>query len=385
VRINFQSNAPWNNSGYGKATALFVPRIASLGHEITISSPYSFGGNILEWQGFPVLPMARDSAGNDTIIPSHEYFSADWTIVLADPFNLQKAAPQLDQIPVALWFPVDCSPLGIGDVMVLRESQAIPIAMSRFGGRTLQDEGADPFYVPLAADTALYCPGDSHPYRDTVPGITDETFVIGICAMNRDPLRKGFMEQLLAFSRFHARHPDSLLSLHSSPAGNPGVNLQSMAANLGISDAVSFPDSYSYDLGLISEEHMAAWYRGLDVLSFCSYAEGFGLPLIEAQACGIPVITTNGSSMSELCGGGWLVSGTPFWATGHCAWWTRPDATDIEQAYESAYQAREDGTLPKKQAREFALQYDADRVLDVYWKPVLAQFEEHLDDKLVAA
>src|SRR5208282_5292470 len=181
------------------------------------------------------------------------------------------------------------------------------------------------------------------------------------------------------------RHPDSLLSLHSSPAGNPGVNLQSMAANLRISDAVSFPDSYSYDLGLISEEHMAAWYRGLDVLSFCSYAEGFGLPLIEAQACGIPVITTNGSSMSELCGGGWLVSGTPFWATGHCAWWTRPDATDIEQAYESAYQAREDGTLPKKQAREFALQYDADRVLDVYWKPVLAQFEEHLDDKLVAA
>ena len=71
-----------------------------------------------------------------------------------------------------------------------------------------------------------------------------------------------------------------------------------------------------------------------------------GCPLIEAQACGIPVITTDASAMSELCGAGWLVSGTPFWTDGHQAWWVRPDVSDIEQAYEFAWQAREDGMMP---------------------------------------
>ena len=207
MKINWMSNAPWLNSGYGKITALFVPRIASLGHEITISSPYSHSGNVLEWQGHPVLPCARDASGNDTIIPSHEYFSADWTVVLADPFSLLKAAGHLSQIPLAFWFPVDCCPVGDGDIAVLRESRGVPIAMSRFGERMLADEGAEPLYAPLAVDTELYCPGDPYGYRDAVPAISDDTFVIGLVAMNRDPVRKGFAEQLMAFAKFHSRHP----------------------------------------------------------------------------------------------------------------------------------------------------------------------------------
>ena len=155
-----------------------------------------------------------------------------------------------------------------------------------------------------------------------------------------------------------------------------------MATRLGITDAVAYPDGYSYDLGLITEQQMVNWYSGIDVLTACSYGEGFGLPLIEAQACGVPVITTDGSTMSELCGAGLLVSGTPFWSDGHAAWWKRPDVDDIVQAYESAYTAWQDNTLPKQQAREFALQYDADRVLEQYWVPVLADLEERLEQPL---
>ena len=378
MRINWQSNAPWNHSGYGKETALFVPRIAALGHEMTISAPYSFAGGVLEWQGFTVLGCARDSGGNDTIVPSHEYFSADLTVLLADPFSLGKSADKLSQIPLALWFPVDCTPLAHGDAAVLRESQAIPVAMSRFAERSLLDEGAEPLYVPLAVDTGLYCPGDPYAFRDTVPGIDEDTFVIGICAMNRDMNRKGYQEQLLAFSRFHYRHPDSFLAICSTPQANPGLSLGKMTERLGIRDAVTFPDTYSYDLGLLTEEQMVSWYNGLDVLSACSYGEGFGLPIVEAQACGVPVITTDASSMSELCGAGMLVSGTPFWTDGHAAWWKRPDIDDIDQAYETMYQAWLQGMLPKKQARDFAMLYDADKVLEQYWEPCLEQLQDRL-------
>ena len=82
--------------------------------------------------------------------------------------------------------------------------------------------------------------------------------------------------------------------------------------------------------------------------------------------------------MSELCGAGWLVSGTPFWTDGHQSWWKRPDVTDIDQAYDAAFHARSQGALPKKPAHDFAQQFDADAVLENYWKPVLAQLESHL-------
>lgn len=321
----------------------------------------------------------RDPAGNDVIIQNYEFHQADLMITLCDVFGLLKSAKALAQVNVAHWFPVDCAPLGEADVTVLREGQGIPIAMSQHGQKVIRAEGADPLFVPHGVDTAVFSPGDRQPYRDTVPEISgDDTFVVGICAMNRDPHRKGLAEQMQAFSQFHARHPDSVLSLHTVPVANPGLNLMGMAARMGITHALAFPDQYLYDTGAISREQLATWYRGLDILSLCSYAEGFGLPLIEAQACGIPVVTTSGSSMRELCGTGWLVSGTPFWSNGNGAWWVRPDVSDIEQAYEAAWQARENGEMPAKQARDFGLLFDADRIFTQFWKPCMAELEERI-------
>jgi glycosyltransferase involved in cell wall biosynthesis len=379
MKILWHSNAPFNTSAYGQQTALFVPRINTSGHEVAaIAAPYTFGGAVLEWESIPLLPSVRDVAGTDVIAANYDYFKADLMISLCDPFRLLAAAGDLAQINWAPWFPVDCEPLSSPDVTVLREGQGIPIAMSRFGERVLRDEGAEPMFCPHAVDTQVFCPGDPEPYRETVPGIGPDTFVIGICAMNRGR-RKGFDQQLLAFSRFHARHPDSFLALHTAPVGpSPSVNLPGLAAQLGISGAVAFPEAYLYDTGQITAGMMAAWYRGLDVLSLCSYGEGFGVPLIEAQACGTPVICTDGSAMSELCGAGWVVSSTPDWEDGHCAWWRRPDAEDIEQAYEAAWQAREDGMLPKKAARDFGELFDIDRVFQQYMVPVLKELENRI-------
>lgn len=378
MRLVWQSNSPTTHSGYGKQTALFVPRINALSeHEVVaIVSPYNFGGCPISWNDIPILGIARDGTGCDTILRNHEYFKADLTVVLADPFGLLKVAGDLKQIPLAMWFPVDCDPAGKGDITVLRESAAIPIAMSHFGKRTLENEGAEPLFAPHAVDVDIYKPGDPSVYRDTLPGVTSSTFVIGVNAMNRDMNRKGFYEQFEAFARFHASHPDSFLAVHSTPAAVPGLSLEGMAARLGISTAIGFPDSYSYDLNLVTEEQMATWYNGLDILSFCSFGEGFGLPLIEAQACGIPVVTTDASAMSELCGAGFLVSGTPFWTDGHQSFWKRPDVSDIVQAYEGMYASWERGCLPKQQAFDFAQQFAVDKVFEDYWVPVLGQLEE---------
>jgi len=55
-------------------------------------------------------------------------------------------------------------------------------------------------------------------------------------------------------------------------------------------------------LDYISREHLPALYRGADALLFPSWLEGFGLPIIEAMACGTPVVTSGRSAMPEVAG-----------------------------------------------------------------------------------
>lgn len=54
--------------------------------------------------------------------------------------------------------------------------------------------------------------------------------------------------------------------------------------------------------GMVAEEALPAFYNGADLFVFPSLYEGFGLPVLEAMACGTPVITSNTSSLPEVAG-----------------------------------------------------------------------------------
>jgi glycosyltransferase involved in cell wall biosynthesis len=66
-------------------------------------------------------------------------------------------------------------------------------------------------------------------------------------------------------------------------------------ASLGIHESVHWP-------GYIEEDDKPAVLRGASVFAFVSRHEGFGLPPLEAMACGIPVVTSNCSSLPEVVG-----------------------------------------------------------------------------------
>src|SRR5439155_8213949 len=100
--------------------------------------------------------------------------------------------------------------------------------------------------------------------------------------------------------------------------------------------SIRITDTYPQVSGMFDESLMADWYGVLDVLSACSYAEAFGVPLIEAQACGTPVITTAGSAMKEIRGHGWLATADEYWNHVHGAWWDRPRVDSIVRQYEKA-------------------------------------------------
>lgn len=71
--------------------------------------------------------------------------------------------------------------------------------------------------------------------------------------------------------------------------------IYALPQKLGIEKQVKF-------LGFVPDEKLPALYSGAKALLFPSLFEGFGLPVLEAMACGCPVITSNTSSLPEVAG-----------------------------------------------------------------------------------
>jgi hypothetical protein len=204
-----------------------------------------------------------------------------------------------------------------------------------------------------------------------------DKFVIGMNAANQDPVRKGFGEQLAAFRLFADRHPEARMLIHARKVSRTGSNLERMVDVLKLQGLVEFSDQYITVTGLMPQKDLARWYGVLDLFSSCSYGEGFGIPIMEAQACGTPAVVTDGSAMTELAGPGWAAEGEWYWNSGHSAWWTRPSIVNILAAYEQAFAERgtAEAAARRAEARAFALQYDVDRVMERYWQPILDELE----------
>lgn len=366
----FHSNSPWSATGYGQQCAIFVPRLASLGHEVFISAFWGLQGASTNWNGHLVLPGGQDPYGSDIIASHAKYVRADLVITLMDVWPLDPGQVRGIReglgIPVAHWMPVDCDPLGAMDEKHLRQTGAIPVAMSRYGQSRLAAAGLDPLYVPHGIETRTFTPDNRDAARKTF-GV-DGRFAIGLNAANKDAVRKGFPEQMAAFAAFRRNHPEALLMIHSAVVAPGALDLRAIAAKTGIEDAVRFADQYAYLTGMLTPQAMATWMSAADLGTNCSYGEGFGLASIEFQSCGTPVAVTDSTAMSELAGPGWKVAGEPFWNSAHAAWWVKPYMAGIVQAYEEAY---EQAASKRQAAREFAVQYDADTVLRDYWKPAL--------------
>ncbi len=386
----FHSNAPWTQTGYGQQCGIFTPRLAKHYH-LAISSFWGLDGGPIGFGGIPVLPCTEGHYGNDSL-PLHA--DALWgdrrngtVLTLMDVWVLDPGV--IRQMNVCSWVPVDHQPAPPMVRTYFQESGAIPIAMSRFGQEQLAD--FDPLYVPHGIETKVYCPKDRAEAREQT-GMPKDAFVVGMVAANKgNPSRKCFAEAFQAFAELHKKHSDAALYVHSELTGKyDGVNLRNLMDATGVPrSAVYFADQYRVQLNPWNSGQMASIYSMMDVLLAASAGEGFGIPVLEANACGVPAIVTDFSAQPEVNGAGWSVGYSDVY-TPQMSWQAKPNVGEMVEALEAAY------SLPTsvragmgKQAREHALDYDADKVIEDHFLPALEAVQERVDElapqQLVAA
>jgi glycosyltransferase involved in cell wall biosynthesis len=101
---------------------------------------------------------------------------------------------------------------------------------------------------------------------------------------------------LIAFGIYRTTHPQSDLKLVLTGAPSPRRDeLMEAARRMGLSDRVIFP-------GYLADADFAALLRGALAMIFPSLFEGFGMPVLEAMAAGVPVLCGNLTSLPEIAG-----------------------------------------------------------------------------------
>lgn len=367
-------------SGYGKQTALFVPRLRDQGHDMAMAANFGVAGVTTYWNGMPVFAAQQDW-GNPSISTFARHFSVDWVIALCDAWVMRPDKWD-DEVKMAIWAPVDEWPPPPAVLETLKHDKVQPIAMSRFGEHWLRKAGLDPLYVPHGVDTNVFYPYEESQRRETreILEMPKDAFVVGMVGANRGwsqhAPRKSFPQAFDAFAEFARRHDDVYLYCHTvAQPAPPGIDLVLLARGVGIpEDRLAFPPDVAWHLHVMDDAFVAGIMNACDVLLNPSMSEGFGIPIIEAQACGTPVIASDHSSMPELTASGWLVSGDKWWDGAQMAFALMPSVDSILERLEEAYESRGD-PAQRDAAIELAQTYDADRVAELYWKPALEELD----------
>lgn len=392
LRIGWSSNAPWGYSGYATQSNLIVPRLAEAGFPIgfnafaglmcgyinTNNSEFELKGR---WEGIPIYPANGHAYGSDGLwLNLQNHFKADIIIPFQDIFTLhtddiQKVGRMVPYVPI------DRDPVPPPVLQYLNFAWRI-ISYSQWGHDQLLKSGYASEMIPHGVDLEQYKPEDKANAKLSLQ-IEPDTFVFGMVAANKEwPPRKGFQQALDAFARFVALHPNTILWFHVDVMRPGGFNIPQYAQYLGIADKIRFISARDMEFFQVGD--MNHLYNAFDCLLMPSYSEGFGIPAIEAQAAGVPVIVNGFSALTETVEHektGYVCKPGIKRFDPQGAYHQEVDLEDLYDAMEKVYAV--DRVKMGKEARKFVShKYDINKIVKNNWIPYLAKLENDIYGKL---
>lgn len=389
MRALFWTDPPMGTSAYAKQYRLLARAMQADDHVVACAASTGLQGGALQTEYGLVYPLAYTGDGMDVLDLHARHFQADMLITLKDLLHVEPA-----RFPGQRWVaytPLEFEPLPSAHADVLRQAWSIA-GFSRWICRVLADAGFAATYLPLLVDTDVYQPGDRVAAREQL-GWPQDLFVLAIVAANASIIdRKAFTEQLAAFAQLRRQHADARLYLHTCAGGNAGgLDLDELCRYLGLTvgsfaagDDIEFANQYRYATGRYDDRAMARVYQAANAVSLASKSEGLGMSLVEAQACGTPVITGDWTGMSEALYHAFSyqidASDTQLGWLPMAARWFVPRVEAIAEMYHYAY----DGPTirPALQAEAHAwvrARWGMAEAYLAHWRPYLTSLSERVE------
>jgi glycosyltransferase involved in cell wall biosynthesis len=328
----------------------------------------------LVWNGIKLFPDSGHSTqyGMDMVKTHADRWKADVVISWLDAFSIPvELAKSLNW---CAWAPVDSEPVMARNVPPLKACRWT-MAPTRWSARMMQEAGLDPMYMPCAYDSESFFIKDGlipskREFGELIGRDLEDKFLVNVVSANAGG-RKNYQAIFAAWKKFHAERPDSLLYLHTDITGyfSGGNDLVEMAKTYGVNDdSVFYVSQWEYSTGQLGEDYLNLVYNASDVHLNCCYGEGFGLPIMEAQAAGCPTIVPAFAAANEVGLHRKIVKGSLYA--------TVPGAmqffVDVDTVVEQLHEAYDDRFIVDRvHISKSTKPWEVKNVVREYWRPAL--------------
>jgi len=274
------------------------------------------------------------------------------------------------------YMPIDSAPIPKSWVKTIEEMD-FPVTYSKFGEDVIKRQVPytrnDVRMIYHGVDTKTFYPSDRTEIRGKNKIALDK-FILLYVGVNS--VRKQIPRLLEAFDIFAKEKEDVLLWLHTSlshNAGKEGWFLRDVINQYNIINKIILSKQASPVAG-VSEETMRMTYNVADVFVSATQCEGFGLPFLEAAACGVPSIGVNYSAIPELIKDRGAVVPASDWILHTPYGMRRPliDIRELSKKMSFMYHNKNHREQMGNNALEFALTMD--------WEKILPSFKKLIED-----
>ncbi|MBD3175494.1 MAG: glycosyltransferase [Armatimonadia bacterium] len=382
------SDYPTLNTGFAKATRTILSGLAE--RECMEVHCAGWGGGHAESPGFAIPTYPLSGPGDLTgIAHIADVLRPSATVVMADHWHaaqIPRAHPE-DDAAVVVYCPVDASPIGPRWSGGLARADAL-VSTSQFGADQLSHTvpGMTARAIRLGVSADVFHPlGNAGQLRRASCFGPDgaalaDRFVVGCVARNQP--RKGLTTLIEAFAGLARRHEDAFLYLHTAPM-DVGWDIPELLQRWDVADRAALPSGVSAIEGC-SDAELNRLYNLMDVFVLPTAGEGFGLPILEAMAAGVPVVATDCAAVPELVTGrGELIRtlGTHI-PPGASADYAIPDPDHLEEILEALYHDADLRARHSAAGRQLAEELTWDACAD-QWADLLGEVTAPQRDPLV--
>lgn len=310
LKIMALSDSALTTTGFSTQTHKLMNGLVKKGWEVHYLA-HNYVGQRLPPHGFKMMDgetneyymygHGRENYCKDLLQPYIQELKPDVFFVLLDTFMLYPWYAQMDFAPAKTtwWFPSDGgSGLPKGCEQIIARVN-YPVAMAKFGQKQVKDyHGLNVDHIPHAIDEKLFSRmSDEERKVAKQKWLFQDKFVIG--SVYRNQPRKMAERQFKAFSDFAKGKDDVVFFAHTDPFDVAATfDSGSMMRRLGIENKVIFSGLKFYDS--FTYEKLREVYNVMDVYLSSTSGEGFGIPIVEAMACEIPIIMPAYTTGDEL-------------------------------------------------------------------------------------